>query len=49
MTENKTEIQENSDDLIFYTNGEETFRISLQHFGRGSICPETKLEIKKND
>ncbi len=48
MTENKTETQENSDDLIFYTNGEETFRISLQHFGRGSICPETKLEIKKN-
>ncbi len=47
--EEQTETQENSNDLIFYTNGEEKFRISLEHIGRGSICPETKLEVEKND
>jgi hypothetical protein len=47
--EEQTETQENSNDLIFYTNGEETFRISSSDIRRGSICPETKLEVEKND
>jgi hypothetical protein len=49
MTENKTKIQENSNDLIFYNNGEEEFRISSPDIRRGNICPETKLEVEKND
>jgi hypothetical protein len=49
MTENKTEIKENSNDLIFYTNGEEKFHISSSDIRRGNICPETKLEVEKND
>lgn len=31
-------------DLIFYTNGEETFRIPFPT--PGTKCPETKLKIK---
>ncbi len=47
--EGQTEIKENSNDLIFYTNGEEEFRISSSDIRRGNICPETKLEVEKND
>ena len=32
-------------DMIFYKNGEETFRISPPTVG--TKCPETKLEVKK--
>jgi hypothetical protein len=32
-------------DLIYYKNGEETFRISPPTVG--TKCPETKLEVKK--
>ena len=49
MTENKTKTQENSDDLIFYNNGEEEFRISSSDIRQGNICTETKLEVEKND
>jgi len=34
-------------DLIFYTNGEETFRIPFPT--PGTKCPETKLEIKMTE
>jgi hypothetical protein len=34
-------------DLIYYKNGEETFRISPPTVG--TKCPETKLEVKKMD
>ncbi len=47
--EEQTKAQENSNDLIFYTNGEEKFRISSPDIRRGNICPETKLEVEKND
>jgi len=43
------EQKENSNDLIFYNNGEENFRIPFSNIGRGNVCPETKLEINKND
>ena len=49
MMDDKTETQENSNDLIFYNNGEEEFRISSPDIRRGNICPETKLEVEKND
>ena len=32
-------------DMIYYKNGEETFRISHPTFE--TKCPETKLEVKK--
>jgi hypothetical protein len=34
-------------DLIFYTNNEETYRISFPTLG--TKCPETKLEIKMTE
>jgi len=34
-------------DLIFYTNGKETFRIPFPT--PGTKCPETKLEIKMTE
>ena len=47
--EEQTQIQENSNDLIFYNKGEEEFRISSPDIRRGNVCPVTKLEMKKND
>ncbi len=47
--EEQTETQENLNDLIFYTKGEEEFRISSPDIRRGNVCPETKLEVEKND
>ena len=37
-------------DIIYYKNGEETFRISPPTPGTvGTKCPETKLEIKMTE